>query len=98
MSNQINLAIQILPLGIPKTEAYRIVDVAIDCISRSGFLYEVCPFETVIEGSYEDVMELLNEVQEACKKAGAAELLINMKLQRSFVKDVTIDEKTAKYR
>ncbi len=98
MSNQINLALQVLPLGIPKAEAYRMVDVAIACIEDSGLRYEVCPFETVVEGDYEEVMQLVEDIQTACKKAGATELLINMKLQRNFVKDVTIDEKTAKYR
>lgn len=98
MSNQVNLAIQVLPLGIPKDEAYRMVDVAIERIQRSGLHYEVCPFETVIEGDYEEVMQLAEDIQTACKEAGATELLINMKLQRSFVKDVTINEKTAKYR
>ena len=98
MSEQVNLAIQVLPLGIAKSEAYRLVDVAIDCIQKSGLRYEVCPFETVIEGGYEKVMHLVDEIQQACKAAGASELLINMKLQRSFVKDVTIDEKTGNYR
>lgn len=98
MSNQVNLAIQVLPLGIPKDEAYKMVDVAIWCIQGSGLHYEVCPFETVVEGDYEEVMQLVEDIQTACKKAGAQELLINMKLQRSFVKNVTINEKTAKYR
>lgn len=98
MNNKINLAIQVLPLGIPKSEAYRIVDAAIETIKESGLAYRVCPFETVIEGNYETVMQLMNAIQETCKNAGAEEVLINMKLQRNFIKDVAIDDKIGKYK
>lgn len=94
---QINLALQVLPMGVPKDQAYRIVDEAIRCIAASGLKYEVTAFETVIEGSYDEVMELVETVQKACKKAGATDILINMKLQRSFTKDVFITDKTGKY-
>lgn len=99
MENQhVNLAIQFLPLGIPKSEAYAIVDIAIAVVQQSGLKYEVCPFETVVEGSYAQVMQLLNDMQDACKEAGAEELLINMKLQRNFTRNVAIEDKTGKYK
>lgn len=98
MNSKVNLAIQVLPLGIPKTDAYNIVDEAIRCIQSSGLHYVVCPFETVIEGSYEKVMQLLDDIQSACKNAGAEEVLINMKLQRNFLNDVAIDDKIGKYK
>lgn len=94
---QINLAIQVLPSGLPQPEAYRIVDVAISTIQASGLTYVVCPFETVIEGDYDTIMQLVATIQEACYEAGAKELLINMKLQRSFTEKVTIAAKTGKY-
>ncbi len=98
MNTKVNLAIQVLPMGVPKSEAYRIVDEAIAIISESGLRYEVTPFETVIEGAYDRVMQLVNEVQTACSKAGAGELLINMKLQRNFSADIAIEDKTGKYK
>jgi uncharacterized protein YqgV (UPF0045/DUF77 family) len=97
MNHTVNLAVQILPLGIPAEEAYRIIDEAITVISQSGLKYEVCPFETVIEGPYDRVMQLLNEVQDACNKAGADTVLVNMKLHRSFSRDLAIADKTGKY-
>lgn len=97
MSHKVNLAIQVLPLGIPKERAYEIVDEAIKCIDQTGLHYEVCPFETVIEGDYDEVMELVDEIQKKCNQAGAQELLINMKLQRNFDKDIYITDKTGKY-
>lgn len=97
-NHQVNLAIQVLPLGISKTEAYRIVDVAIQVIAGSGIRYEVCPFETVVEGTYTEVMQLVSDIQQACAAAGAEELLINMKLQHNFGRSVAIEEKVGKYR
>jgi uncharacterized protein YqgV (UPF0045/DUF77 family) len=97
MNHQVNLAIQVLPLGIRKDEAYSIVDHAIVAIQASGLHHVVCPFETVIEGPYSDVMKLVDSIQDACHKAGAGEILINMKLQRNFTEDVTISSKTEKY-
>ncbi len=93
----INAAIQVLPRSKDK-HPYEIVDVAIEAIRASGLHYEVCPFETVVEGPYDDVMSLLKTIREKCFAAGAEELLINMKLQLRNHGDVSIDEKMGKYR
>jgi uncharacterized protein YqgV (UPF0045/DUF77 family) len=73
MHNQINLAIQILPktTGI---HPYDIVDKAIDVIKESGISYLVCPFETVVEGDYDQIMNLVKKIHEICYKAGADEI------------------------
>lgn len=97
MSHNVNLAIQILPLQMDKSAAYKAIDAAIEKVQASGLKYVVCPFETVIEGPYDEVMALMNEMQEATYAAGAKELLINMKLHRSVEKDMAIDDKTGKY-
>lgn len=98
MSHNVNLAIQVLPLHMSKEEAYAVIDEAIACIKDSGLKYVVSPFETVIEGPYERVMELVNDVQDACNEAGAGSILINMKLQRDFHKNIAIDDKIGKYK
>lgn len=97
MNKTVNLAVQVLPLGISKEEAYKIIDEAILSIKSSGLQHVVCPFETVIEGPYDEVMKAVNALQDACKNAGASEVLINMKLHRSFEKDLAITDKTGKY-
>ena len=61
MEHTVNLAIQVLPLHLGQEKAYSVVDVAIECIKQSGLHYVVCPFETVIEGPYSKVMELIKE-------------------------------------
>lgn len=98
MSHNVNLAIQILPLRMDKTDAYAAIDKAIECVKASGLKYIVCPFETVIEGPYDKVMQLMNDMQEACYSNGVQELLVNMKLHRSVENDMAIDDKIGKYR
>ena len=97
MNHTVNLAIQVLPVGVSKDETYRIVDEAIQCIQHSGIRYVVCPFETVVEGEYDKVMQLLTDIQEGCARAGAPEVIINMKLQRNFSAGITIEDKMEKY-
>ena len=93
----VNLAIQILLQGQDKAEAYRMVDAGIGAIAASGLKYVVCPFETVVEGTYEEVMAVLESAQDAAFGAGAASLLVNMKLHRSATGSEQIAEKMEKY-
>jgi uncharacterized protein (TIGR00106 family) len=97
MGNIINLAVQVIPKS-DKKDQYFLVDQAIEVIQRSGLKHEVCPFETVIEGEYDQVLEVVRKAQEACFDAGADELLINIKMQIRKGGDVGIEEKTGKYR
>lgn len=96
--NTINLALQILPSGLQKEKAYAIVDEAIKVISASGLKYIVCPFETVIEGPYDKVMQTVEAAQDAAFAAGAEDMLVYMKVQRSKAKNVAIDDKIGKYK
>lgn len=96
-NHTVNIAIQVLPVGLSKEEAYRIVDKAIETIDGSGLAYTVGPFETVLEGTYDRIIQVLGEIQETCRAAGAPEVILNMKLQRHFQRDVRITDKTAGY-
>ena len=93
----VNLAIQILPQGQDKAEAYRMVDAAIEAIAASGLKYVVCPFETVVEGTYAEVITVLESAQDSAFSAGAASLLVNMKLHRSAAGSEQIANKMEKY-
>jgi uncharacterized protein YqgV (UPF0045/DUF77 family) len=42
-------------------------------------------------------MQLLTDIQECCARAGAPEVIINMKLQRNFSAGITIEDKMEKY-
>jgi len=97
MKNQINLAIQVLPRAA-SIKTYDLVDVAIELIQKSGLNYQVCPFETVIEGGYDEVMKLVKDIHEAVYASGAEEMITNIKIQTRHNQDVYIDDKMNKYK
>ena len=95
MDKTVNIALQILPSS--KTiHPYALVDKAIEAIANSGLRYKVCPFETVMEGTYDDIMKVVKQAQDACYEAGAESLMTYIKIQSS-VNDVSIDDKMEKY-
>ena len=96
MKNLINLAIQVLPRSASKG-TYELVDVAIEVIKKSGLKYRVCPFETVVEGYYDEVMSLVKDIHEAVYAGGAEEMITNIKIQTRNNQDVFIEDKMDKY-
>jgi len=95
MDKTVNIALQILPTS--KTiHPYTLVDKAIEVIAASGLRYKVTPFETVMEGSYDEIMNVVKLAQEACYKAGAESLMTYIKIQSS-TKDVSFEDKMEKY-
>jgi len=96
MGKQVNIALQIIPQS-KKCEIFSIVDEAIKVISNSGIKYTVCPFETVLEGDYDEIMIIVKEAQEACLKFGADSLISNLKIEWHNDKDASIREKMNKY-
>jgi uncharacterized protein YqgV (UPF0045/DUF77 family) len=95
MNKNVNIALQVLPTS-KEIHPYKIVDKAIDVIAASGLKYKVTPFETVMEGSYDQIMNVIKLTQEACYKAGADSLMTYIKIQSS-TEDVTIEDKMDKY-
>lgn len=95
MKNTVNAALQVLPSG-GKLHPYDYVDKAIEVIAQSGLTYRVCPFETVVEGSYEEIMDVFKKAQEACYLAGAEKVMAYFKIQ-SAVDAVRIGDKVDKY-
>lgn len=96
MKNYVNIALQVLPKSETKA-AYDLVDEAISVVKESGLKYQVCPFETAIEGPYHEIMELVEKVQMVCFEKGADELLVYIKIQNRKDSKVTIEEKMKKY-
>jgi len=95
MEKTVNIALQVLPTS--KTiHPYKLVDEAIEVIANSGLKYKVTPFETVMEGSYDKIMEVIEQAQEACYNAGAESMMTYIKIQSSR-EDVSIEDKMEKY-
>lgn len=95
MDKIINATLQVLPSG-GSQHPYQMVDAAISVIANSGLKYKVCPFETVVEGTYDQIMELFKQAQQACYDAGAESVMAYFKIQ-SGVRDVCIEDKMEKY-
>lgn len=92
---KINVAIQLLPIT-STTDKIVLIDKAIACIKDSKLNYMVCPFETVVEGTYHQIFELVNTIRTNTLQNGCEELLIHLKLHASQ-KDVFFSDKVTKY-
>ena len=93
-----SLAIQVLPQSAAGDEILRIVDEVIAYIKSTGLKTLVGPFETVIEGDFNKLMDIARECQLMCIRKGAANLLTYMKVAYNPNGGVwSIEEKIAKH-
>ena len=92
----INASIQIVPIVLDK-HPYEWVDDAIAVIQKSGIKHEVTPFATILEGTYDEVMKVIHEVNDVLYAKGCAEWISNLQIQVRSAGDITGDEKTEKF-
>jgi uncharacterized protein (TIGR00106 family) len=93
----VNATIQILPLAQDK-HPYEWVDEAITIIQKSDLKYEIRPFATELEGHYEQVIKVFNEVNEHLYSKKCHEWICNFQVQIRSEGDMTAEEKVAKFR
>ncbi|MDX5478950.1 thiamine-binding protein [Fontibacter flavus] len=96
-SNIINLGIQIVPKS-KSLDSYTLVDKAIAVIQQSGIKHVVTPFETVMEGTQEELMGIAQRAQQAVLDGGADEVLVYYRMQIRKNMDVQIEDKIGKYK
>ena len=75
-----SVAIQSLPKAANDEELIRIVDQVIDYIKSTGLNYYVGPFETTIEGEYDQLMDIVKECQHIAVRAGAPSVAAYIKV------------------
>lgn len=93
-----SVAIQVLPKVEQTSQVVAIVDEVIQYIADQNLNYFVGPFETVIEGDYETLMEIVKECQKIAVKAGAPSVMSYVKISyHPNDEGLSIEEKTAKY-
>lgn len=97
MNQQVNIAVQIIPTATNGISLYDVIDCAIRVIAQSGISYQVTPFETVLEGNYDEILAVIKLAQQACYDAGAMEVMCFIKIQ-SATQDVYLKDKTEKYK
>ena len=92
----INASIQILPIVHDK-HPYEWVDEAIAVIQQSGVKYQIGPFATVLEGTYEEVMGVVNKVNEHLLSQNCNEWIASVQLNIRSKSDISADEKVSKF-
>lgn len=93
-----SVAIQSLPEAANDSELIRIVDEVIDYIKSTGLSYYVGPFETTIEGDYDQLMDIVKECQHIAVRAGAPSVAAYIKVSYRPEGDVlSIETKVAKH-
>lgn len=93
-SHTICASIQILPLAT-QLHPYRWVDEAIAVIKASGINYKVNAFDTVLEGTYPQVMQVIEQVNDQLCSQGCEEWITHLQIQIRSKQGVTADEKTS---
>lgn len=93
----VNASIQIVPIVLDK-HPYEWVDEAIAIIQHSGIRHEVGPFATVLEGTYDEVTQVIHAINEFLYSKGCAEWISNVQLQIRSGRSITANEKTDKFR
>lgn len=92
-----SVAIQVLP-GVEGEEIIRVVDEVIAYIKSFGLNTYVGPFETTIEGDYDQLMEIVKQCQIICIKAGAPSVMSYVKISFNPQAGVwSIDKKVTKH-
>lgn len=88
----INAGIQIVPINITDPN-YTIINAAINHIRQSGLTYIITPFETVVNGSTEQVLQLIATLKQLSEENGADELIINIRIHSKAGTDNPFENK-----
>ncbi len=92
-----SVAIQVLP-KVEDSKVIEIVDKVIEYIKSTGVNTYVSPFETVVEGNFDELMEIVKQCQIICINSGAPSVMSYIKISFNPNNGVlTIDEKVAKH-
>ena len=93
-----SVAIQTRPGVADDDELCRIVDEVIAYIAGTAYTYFVGPFETTIEGPYDELMDIVKECQHIAVRAGAPAVSAYIKVAWKPEGEVlSIEQKIGKY-
>lgn len=92
----VNASLQVLPI-VQDRHPYEWVDEAILIIQRSGLKHEIGAFTTVIEGTYDEVINLINAINEHLYTQECQEWILQSQIQIRTKGDMLGEEKTSKF-
>lgn len=87
----INAAIQLVPINV--TDSYAKVDQAIEIIAASGLPFQVGPFSTSVEGTFEEVTHLIERIKITLLSKELDELLLNVQFHCKAQENVRAADK-----
>lgn len=90
----VTVGVQVLPLC---EDPYPVVDRAIAAIRATGIKHQVCPMETVLEGTLEACLAAARAAHDACFEGGVKRALTIIKISDGL-DGSTIEDKMEKYR
>ena len=88
-----SIALQVLPLS-QGIDRIAVIDKVIDYLQTQGVTMVVTPFETVLEGEFDELMRILKEALEVAGQ-GANNVFANVKINVGEI--LSIDEKLEKH-
>ncbi|MGB5823450.1 MAG: thiamine-binding protein [Proteocatella sp.] len=92
-----SIAIQVLP-AVQGEDLITVVDKVIEYIKATGLNTYVGPFETTVEGDFEQLMEIIKQCQLICIKEGAPSVMSYVKIAFNPQAGVwSIDKKIKKH-
>ena len=89
MSKKVSAAIQLLPIG-ENENFYPIIDKAIEIIKKTTKDYVICPFETVVNCSWEQLFEIQKQFG-LLLESNNVKGIINLKILQNNVDNYRID-------
>lgn len=90
----VTMSVQVIPQS---SDPYPIVDRAIAALQAANLKMQVCPMETVIEGTLTDCLAAARAAHDACFEGGAQRAITIIRISDS-IGGSTIDDKMEKYR
>jgi uncharacterized protein YqgV (UPF0045/DUF77 family) len=88
-----NASLQLIPI-VQDRHPYEWVDEVIGLIEKSGLAYTVGPFGTAVEGTYNQINELIHLINQYLHRNNCAEWVLNVQWHIRCTGDVTVAEKT----
>lgn len=92
----ISAAIQLVPLT-NRDQGFPLIDEAIGRIIHSGLPYRVTAFETQIEGSFEEIQQLIAEIQALHLHSDVPEILMYVKYHIHQHENQHLSDKTQRF-
>lgn len=92
----ISAAIQLVPLT-NREHGFPLIDTAIEHIIQSGLPYRVTAFETQIEGTFEEIQQLIADVHRMHLQSDVPEVLMYVKYHFHQSEDQHLNDKTQRF-